>query len=233
MTPVNIILLGPPGVGKSTQAALLSKRYPLTILSTGNILRAEVTAGTPLGLEAQSAIENGRLVGDDLIIALVKNRLAAMPKEQGYLLDGFPRTTAQAAALDQMLRQLHRPLTAVLQPLLESEEVVRRLSSRRQCRACNAPITAVAHVALPSCPSCGGELYQRSDDMPEVIRKRMTVYEEQTAPLAAFYHRAGLLAPVDGHGAQGDVSARMIKAIELFRLQRRPEYAAQARVVGV
>ena len=231
MTPVNIVFLGPPGVGKSTQAALLSKRYPLTILSTGIILRAEVAAGTPLGREAQAAIESGQLVGDDLIIALVESRLAAMPHDHGYLLDGFPRTTAQAAALDQMLRQLHRPLTAVLQPQLESDEVVRRMSSRRECRSCNTPVTARPDMD-EQCPTCGGALYQRPDDTPAVIRKRLAVYQEQTAPLAAYYHRAGLLAPVDGHGTQLEVAARMITAVELLRPARRLEYAQRVRAMG-
>ncbi len=232
MTPVNIILLGPPGVGKSTQAALLSKHYPLVALSTGNMLRAEVNAGTPLGLEARAAIESGRLVGDDVIIALVRGRLAALPGDHGYILDGFPRTAAQARALDLMLRELHRPLTAVLQPLLERDEVVRRMSSRRECRACNAPVTVKPEVPLASCPTCGGELFQRADDSAAVILKRVAVYEEQTAPLAAYYQRAGLLAPVDGRGAPSEVAARLVAAIELLRLQRRLEPAVHVRAVG-
>lgn len=232
MTPVNIILLGPPGVGKSTQAALLSKHFPLTHLSTGNMLRAEVAAGTPLGLEAQAAIESGRLVGDDVIIALVRSRLATLPADHGYILDGFPRTAAQAAALDVMLRELHRPLTAVLQPLLERDEVVRRMSSRRECRACNAPVTVKPEAPLTRCPTCGGELFQRADDTPAVILKRVMVYEEQTAPLAAYYQRSGLLAPVDGRGAPPDVAGRLVRAIELLRLQRRAEPALHARALG-
>ncbi len=232
MTPVHIILLGPPGVGKSTQAALLSKRYPLVTLSTGNILRAEVAARTPLGLAAQAAIESGRLVGDDVMIALVQKRMAALPSDHGYILDGFPRTAAQAAALDLMLRELHRPLTAVLQPLLERDEVVRRMSSRRECRDCNAPVTVTPEASLRACPSCGGELFQRPDDTPEVILKRVEVYEQSTAPLADYYHRAGVLCPVDGHGSPHEVSARLIAAVELQRLQRRIELAPFARVLG-
>ena len=233
MTPVNIILLGPPGVGKSTQAALLSKRYPLVTLSTGNILRAEVTAGTPLGLAAQAAIESGGLVGDDVIIALVRSRMATLPSDHGYILDGFPRTTAQAVALDGMLRELHRPLTAVLQPLLERDEVVRRMSSRRECRACNAPVIVSAGTTRAVCPDCGGALFQRPDDTPAVILKRVAIYEEQTAPLAAYYQRTGLLAPVDAHGQPVEVASRLMNAIELLRLQRRAEPALQRRAVGL
>ncbi|MDP9312590.1 MAG: adenylate kinase [Chloroflexota bacterium] len=233
MTPVNIILLGPPGVGKSTQAALLSKRYPLVTLSTGNILRAEVAAGTPLGLEAQAAIDSGGLVGDEVMIALVRSRMATLPAECGYILDGFPRTTAQATGLDRMLRELHRPLTAVLQPLLEREEVVRRMSSRRECRTCNAPVTVKPEAPCPACPACGGALFQRPDDTPAVILKRVAVYEEQTAPLAAYYQRAGLLAPVDARGQPADVAARLITAIELQRLQRRAEPVRRQRALGL
>lgn len=232
MTPVNIILLGPPGVGKSTQAALLGKRYPLVTLSTGNMLRAEVSAQTPLGLAAQAAMESGQLVGDDVIIAMVRKRMAELPTTHGFILDGFPRTTAQAAALDAMLCELQRPLTVVLQPLLERDEVVRRMSSRRECRACNAPVTVTPEAPLNACPDCGGELFQRPDDRPEVIRKRVDVYEQQTAPLAEYYQRAGLLAPVDAHGEPQEVASRLITAIDFYRLQRRHEIMPQAQTIN-
>jgi adenylate kinase len=232
MMPVNLILLGPPGVGKSTQAALLSKRYPLVALSTGNLLRAEASAGTPLGLTAKAAIESGGLVGDDVIVALVRNRMEALPSTHGFLLDGFPRTAMQAVALDAMLHELHRPLTVVLQPLLERDEVVRRMSSRRECRSCNAPVTVRPEAAILQCPICGGELFQRADDTPAVILKRVDVYEQQTAPLADYYSRSGLLAPVDAHGAPSDVAARLIKAIEQRR-HRRVEAVAQVRAASL
>lgn len=232
MTPVNIILLGPPGVGKSTQAALLGKRYPLVTLSTGNMLRAEVAAATPLGQAAQAAMESGQLVGDDVIIAMVRKRMETLAHTHGFILDGFPRTPAQAAALDAMLRELYRPLTVVLQPLLERDEVVRRMSSRRECRACNAPVTITLEQQLSACPSCGGALFQRADDAPAVIMKRVDVYERQTAPLADYYQRAGLLAPVDAHGPPQTVAERLITAIELYRLHRRHEQVPVARAVS-
>ena len=155
------------------------------------------------------------------MIALVRSRLEALPRTHGYLLDGFPRTAAQASALDQMLVELHRPLTVVLQPILEREEVVRRMSSRRECRDCNAPVTVSPEAPMERCPSCGGELFQRPDDTPAVILKRVSVYEQQTAPLASYYRKAALLAPVDAHGQPQEVADRLMTAIELYRLHER------------
>ncbi len=231
MAPVYIILLGPPGVGKSTQGALLSRRYPLVALSTGNLLRAEVQAGTPLGREARAAIESGQLVSDDVIDTMVRTHLNALPASHGFLLDGFPRTAAQAAALDTMLHELHMPLTVVVEPLLERDEVVRRMSSCRECRSCNAPYTSSASD-LVRCPACGGELFQRLDDRSDVIRRRLDIYEQQTAPLTDYYRRAGLIAPVDAHGTAEQVAERICTVIELHRLHRRVEHAERVRVTG-
>jgi adenylate kinase len=233
MTPVNLILLGPPGVGKSTQAQLLGRRYPLVSLSTGSILRAEVAAQTPLGLQAQATIERGVLVGDDLIVALVRSRMEALPADHGFVLDGFPRTIAQATALDALLHQLYRPLTLVAQPVLERDEMVRRMSSRRECRACNAPTTLTTTQRSARCPACGGALVQRPDDMPDVIARRLDVYERQTAPLAAYYQRSGLLMSIDAHGEPEQVAARLANAIELQRVRRRAEPLAHARALSV
>lgn len=221
MEPVNLILLGPPGVGKSTQAALLARRYPLAILSTGNMLRAEVEAETELGLAAKAAMDSGQLVGDDVIVAMVRKCLEELAPSQGFLLDGFPRTTAQAAALDAMLHDLGQPLSVVVQPLLEREEVVRRMASRRLCRRCSTPTSVSPEAPVETCRSCGGELIQRPDDRPEVIRKRMEIYEQQTSPLAAYYQEAELLAPVNAQGDQTEVFERIVTAIEMYRLPHR------------
>jgi len=159
----------------------------------------------------------------------VRARLKALPAASGFLMDGFPRTAAQAAALDDMLHELRLPLTVVVQPLLERDEVVRRMSSRRECRSCNAPYTTSSSSPLERCPACGGELFQRPDDKPDVILRRLDIYEQQTAPLADYYRRAGLLAPVDAHGTAAQVAERIGTVIELHRLHRRMEHAERAR----
>lgn len=230
--PVHLILLGPPGVGKSTQASLLRQRYPIEPLATGALLRAEVEAGTPLGRQAQAIIARGQLVDDAIMIAMVRQRLAALPPEQGFLLDGFPRTIGQAVALDGLLHELGRPLTVVLQPLVEREDVVRRLAARRECRVCATPVQLQTQP-LTACPRCGGELVQRADDTPEVILQRIRVYEQQTAPLVEYYRGAGLLAPVDGRGTPQEVAERLCAVIEgRSRRAALPRAVEMSRALG-
>ncbi|MGQ9477491.1 MAG: adenylate kinase [Candidatus Bipolaricaulia bacterium] len=187
-----IVLLGPPGAGKGTQAALLAKELELKHISTGEILREEVERGTELGRKAKAYMDRGELVPDELVIAMLRGRLDS---GSGFILDGFPRTLNQAEALERMVR-----LDRVLNIHLSEEEVVRRLSARRVCKSCGRNYNLISNPPKVEgrCDSCGGELFQRDDDKPEVIRRRYRVYQEETAPLKDFYRERGLLVEVEG-----------------------------------
>lgn len=204
---MRLIFLGPPGAGKGTQARALAQRDGLSQIATGNILRQAVQAGTPLGQEAQGYMQRGELVPDRLMVALVRDRLSH--ETGGWILDGFPRTQVQAEALQATLAELHQPLTLVIEVQVPDPLIVERLTGRRVCRKCEAPYHV---VDLPSkvagvCDSCGGELYQRADDVAETVKNRLNVYHSQTAPLLAYYRDLGLLRSVDGTRSVGDVLA--------------------------
>lgn len=191
---MNIVLLGAPGAGKGTQAAKLVEEFGTPHISTGDMLRAAVKAGTPLGQKAKSFMDAGDLVPDDVIIGLVTERLQDPDTEKGFILDGFPRTSAQAVALDAELSKLGRPLDAALLVDVDPEVIVKRLTSRRMCRDCNYIGTA----ADETCPKCGGEMYQRDDDNEATVRNRLDVYAKSTSPLIDYYKGKGLLKSVDG-----------------------------------
>lgn len=191
---MNLVLLGAPGAGKGTQAAKLIEAFGLCHISTGDMLRAAVKEGTELGIKAKSYMDAGDLVPDDLIIALVSERLSEPDTAQGFILDGFPRTSVQAVALDGELSKLKRPLDAALVIDVEPEVIVTRLTSRRMCENCGF-IGTVAHEV---CPKCGGAMYQRDDDNEETVRKRLDVYQKSTAPLIDYYHGCDLLLTIDG-----------------------------------
>ncbi|MGI6105845.1 MAG: adenylate kinase [Raoultibacter sp.] len=191
---MNIVLLGAPGAGKGTQAAKLVEKYQLTHISTGDMLRAAVKEGTPLGIKAKSFMDAGELVPDDVIIGLVTERLQDPDTEKGFILDGFPRTSIQAVALDGELSKLERPLDAALLIDVESEVIVNRLTSRRMCKACG--YIGTANDA--TCPKCSGEMYQRDDDNEATVRNRLNVYETSTAPLIDYYRGCDLLVTIDG-----------------------------------
>lgn len=197
---MNLILLGPPGAGKGTQAEKLTVGYKIPHISTGDIFRAAIKGGTPLGREAKRYLDAGELVPDEIVIGIVTQRLAEEDTKKGFLLDGFPRTIPQADALRDFLAREERPLTAVINIAVDSEVLVARLSGRRICRGCGA----VYHVASKRektpgiCDVCGGELYQRDDDREETVRRRLAVYAEQTEPLIQYYKKAGLLLQVNG-----------------------------------
>ena len=191
---MNIVLLGAPGAGKGTQAAKLIEEYHLPHISTGDMLRAAVAAGTDLGLKAKTYMDAGDLVPDDVIIGLVTERLQEPDTEAGFILDGFPRTSAQAVALDAELGKLERPLDAALLIDVDPEVIVGRLCSRRMCRDCGH----IGTVADEKCPKCGGEMYQRDDDNEATVRNRLDVYETSTSPLIDYYRGCELLVTIDG-----------------------------------
>ncbi|MEB3197061.1 MAG: adenylate kinase [Candidatus Sericytochromatia bacterium] len=216
---MRIVLLGAPGAGKGTQARMLSADYGIPQISTGDMLRAAVKAGTPLGLEAKRYMDAGNLVPDEVMCGLIKERLAEPDARQGFLLDGFPRTAPQAEALDGMLAGIHQDVQLVIDVYVPEDELVERLSGRRVCRDCGASF----HVAFnPSaagdhCEYCQGELYQRADDAAETVRNRLRVYLEQTAPISQRYEQRGLLQRLDGNRAMDEVRAELARMLESLK----------------
>ena len=200
---MNIVLLGAPGAGKGTQAQKLVAEYGLAHISTGDLLRAAVKAQSELGIKAKEYMDAGQLVPDQLVIDLVKERLSADDAKAGFILDGFPRNTAQAVTLDFELQNMGLKLDAALLVAVESEVIVERLSSRRTCKECG--YTAPAGTEI--CPNCSGEMYQRDDDKPETIRKRLDVYKNQTSPLIEYYKGHGILKEVNGDRPVDEVFA--------------------------
>jgi adenylate kinase len=191
---MNIVLLGAPGAGKGTQAQKMIDEYGIPQISTGDILRAAVAAGTPLGVAAKKFMDAGELVPDAVVIGLVKSRLAEPDAEKGFILDGFPRTTAQAEALDRELSTLGKSIDNAIAITVDPEVIVKRLTSRRVCRSCGA----ITNAAAPTCEKCGGELYQRDDDNEATVRNRLDVYARSTAPLIDYYKSKGILHAIDG-----------------------------------
>ena len=206
---MRLVLVGPPGAGKGTQAQFLAAHYLIPHISTGDIFRANLKAGTPLGEQAKAFMDRGELVPDSVTNEMVKDRLTHADTKSGFLLDGFPRNVAQAQVLRDILAEKKTPLHAVLEFALGDEEIVVRLSSRRTCRDCGAP--SVGH---DKCPTCGGEVYQREDDKAEVIKRRLEVYSEQTAPIIAFYQNEGLLISVSAVGSVEAITDSAILALK-------------------
>ncbi len=192
---MNIVLLGAPGAGKGTQAQRLVADYGVAHISTGDLLRAAVKAQSELGVAAKKYMDAGELVPDQLVIDLVKERLAADDAQKGFILDGFPRNTTQAVTLDTELAAMGRELDGALLVDVPAEVIIDRLSSRRTCRDCGY----TAGPDTTACPSCAGEMYQRDDDKPETIKNRLDVYEKNTSPLVEYYRGQGILKVVDGN----------------------------------
>ena len=215
---MRLVLVGPPGAGKGTQAEFIAAHLSVPKISTGDIFRANVSQGTPLGVEARRFMDAGKLVPDEVTINMVRDRLAEPDAGEGFLLDGFPRTTPQAAALDKLLADLGTALDLVLELVVDDDEVIRRLSGRRTCRTCNR----VWHVDFDPpavegvCDVDGGELYQRDDDKAETIAKRLVEYSEKTAPLVDYYGAQGKLVGIDATGPVEDVTVRAIDALRSY-----------------
>lgn len=212
---MNVVLLGAPGAGKGTQAERIVAEFGLPHISTGEMLRAAVAQDTPLGREAQRHMQAGELVPDEVVVGIIRERLAQPDAAAGFLLDGFPRTLAQAEALDGMLSDAGRRLTHVVVLEVPEQELVERLSGRRMCRDCGKGYHLV--FDLPSkpgvCDACGGELYQRADDNEETVRNRLVVYARQTEPLIDYYREQGLVSTAYGGGRMPDEVWQDVRAV--------------------
>jgi adenylate kinase len=212
---MKLILLGPPGAGKGTQAKMLTDRFGIPQISTGDILRSAVKEGTPMGVKAKSFMDAGGLVPDEVVVGIVRERLQMGDCAGGFILDGFPRTVAQADALKATLQQLGKNLDAVISLEVDVEALVERLTGRRTCKTCGRGY----HVKFDPpkvagiCDTCGGALIQRDDDQEETIRKRLEVYHQQTAPLVAYYRTDSLLTSVDGMREIDTVQQQILSAL--------------------
>ena len=213
---MRLILVGPPGAGKGTQAVHLASHFSIPHISTGDIFRLNIKGETKLGLHAKSFMDAGNLVPDSVTNEMVADRLTHADAKGGFLLDGYPRNIDQADFLKNVLEKANTPLDAVLEFKLENEEIIKRLSGRRACRGCGA----TSHVIFEApkvagiCDACGGELYQRSDDAESVIANRLSVYAEQTEPIINYYKGAGLLKTISAVGEVSDIAARAIAALK-------------------
>ena len=207
---MRLILVGPPGAGKGTQAQFLAAHYSIPHISTGEIFRANLKTGTDLGNQAKAFMDRGELVPDSVTNEMVKDRLTHDDAANGFLLDGYPRNVVQAEVLRAFLAERKTPLHAALELSIASDEIIKRLSSRRTCRACGASAAA----GSTSCSSCKEtDLYQREDDKEEVVARRLQVYEDQTAPIIAFYRGQGLLRTIPAVGSVAEITEQAIAAL--------------------
>ena len=216
---VRLVLFGAPGVGKGTQAQGLQRRFAAPHVSTGDMLRAAIREGTPLGRQARAVVERGELVPDALVSALVAERLGGDEVRDGFILDGYPRTVRQAADLDAALATRGATIEVVVNLEVPAAEIVERLAGRRSCPSCGATyhLRFQPPKAGEACDRCGGALTQRLDDAPDVVQGRLRVYEAQTAPVLEHYRGRGLLVDVDGRGTPDEVEGRIVEAVERRR----------------
>ncbi|MBS3905730.1 MAG: adenylate kinase [Syntrophaceae bacterium] len=213
---MNLILLGPPGAGKGTQAQMIMDRYHIPQISTGDILRAAVKEGTSLGKQAKTFMDRGQLVPDEVVIGLIDERLRASDCNAGFILDGFPRTTPQAEALQAIFANIEKSMDHVINLDVDPEELVRRLTGRRTCNNCGGMFHILFHPPQKEgvCDRCGGALCQREDDREETIRTRLKEYEKQTAPLIQYYQNKNLLRSIRGGGGQNQIFEQIIRVVD-------------------
>ena len=213
---MHILLMGPPGAGKGTQAANLVKEFGIPHISTGDMFRAAVKEGTELGLQAKACMDAGKLVPDEVTIGIVKERLAKPDCKKGFILDGFPHTVEQADALTGILKELGLSLTAALNITVPAADLIERAVGRRICKSCGATYHVKFNPPQKAgvCDTCAGDLYQRADDSEETMKNRLSVYEAQTKPLIAYYEKAGVYKEIDGRKAIDEVKAAMIAALK-------------------
>lgn len=209
---MNIIFLGPPGAGKGTQAKLVCAELGIPQISTGDMLRAAIAAGTPTGLKAKTFMDAGQLVPDEVVIALVQERVALPDAQKGYILDGFPRTVEQAQALEGIAT-----MDAVINLKVEDQVLVQRISGRRCCPQCGAPYHVDSLQGETTCPADGATLIQRQDDRAETVLNRLQVYHQKTAPLIDYYRGKGILWDIDGAQSPREISAQILTALEAIR----------------
>lgn len=211
-----ILLMGPPGAGKGTQAASLVKEYGIAHISTGDMFRAAVKEGTALGKQAKACMDAGKLVSDEITIGIVRERLAKPDCSKGFILDGFPRTVEQAEALTAILQEMSLALTGVIDVSVPKASLVERVVGRRSCKSCGATYHIKFHPAKVDgvCDACGGETYQRADDTVETMENRLSVYEAQTKPLIDYYQKAGLYSRIDGSQSMEKVFADIVARLK-------------------
>lgn len=212
---MRLVLLGAPGAGKGTQAKKLIDKFGIPQISTGDILRKNVADGTPLGKEAKSYMDKGELVPDTVVLGLIEDRLKQEDCKQGFILDGFPRNTAQAETLDGMLKKLNMPLDSALSVDVPKEDLMKRLTGRRTCKGCGQMYNV--YFSAPKkegvCDKCGGALFQRDDDKEETIKRRLDVYDAQTAPLMDYYKKSGIVKSVKGVGSIDEIFSKVLSAL--------------------
>ncbi|WP_016909705.1 adenylate kinase [Streptomyces xiaopingdaonensis] len=213
---MRIVLVGPPGAGKGTQATVLAEKLSIPHISTGDLFRANISQGTELGQKAQEYMRAGQLVPDEVTIGMAKDRMSEPDAANGFLLDGFPRNIAQAESLDGILKEDGEELDAVLDLEVPEEEIVKRIAGRRICRSDSSHVFHVEYSAPKQegvCDICGGELYQRDDDREETVRKRLAVYHEETEPIIEHYREQGLVTTISALGSVTEVTGRAMAAL--------------------
>ena len=211
---MRIVLLGSPGAGKGTQAKVISKKFDIPHISTGDILRNEIKGGSGLGKKAAEFVESGKLVPDGIIIEIIKNEISQGKSKNGFLMDGFPRNLEQALMLSDLLDKLGVRLDKVININVSKEEIIERLSRRRICNACKGVFSIGRKNREPEkCPKCNGDLTERKDDKEEVIKHRLDVYESETRPLIDFYADKGLLVNIDGSGEEKEITKRILEVL--------------------